>query len=70
MLIMFRVTSANLHMVCPVALGATGRRLTINGFWHRSARGAPPDRVPGTAVVSPRAYGPSPPASGSPILVL
>ncbi|HEX8114135.1 MAG TPA: 2OG-Fe(II) oxygenase family protein [Kofleriaceae bacterium] len=71
-LIMFRVMPANVHLVCPVALGATARRLTINGFWHRSVRSSPPDRIPEAALVSPRAYGPPPPeASGSsPVLVL
>jgi len=71
-LVMFRVMRSNMHLVCPVALGATAKRLTINGFWHRSTRSPPLDQISKTALVSPRAYGPvpAPRADSSPILVL
>jgi hypothetical protein len=71
-LVMFRVTPSNMHLVSPVALGAVARRLTINGFWYhpdRDAQAAPPapDRS-----ISPRAYGREPPAMSDalPIVVL
>ncbi len=56
-LIMFRVMPANLHSVCPVAPGAVGKRLTINGFWHRT--GTASIRVPSSTgtIVSTRLYG-------------
>ena len=69
-LVIFRVMSENMHLVCPVALEATAKRLTINGFWHRSMPSSSLERPPETALVSPRAYGPTPRANSSPILVL
>ena len=71
-LIMFRVTPENMHFVCPVAAGATERRLTVNGFWHRSQPSSALARIPEDALVSPRAYGPQAPqaAALSPVIVL
>lgn len=61
LLVMFNVTPANVHLVCPVSPAATAKRLTICGFWHRSQPRAPPPRPASDCVVSPRAYGPPAP---------
>ena len=72
MLVMFIVASSNMHFICPVAPIATGKRLTINGFWSRAERNAPSVGVSPASVLSPRAYGPPAPPDeeGSPIAVL
>jgi 2OG-Fe(II) oxygenase superfamily len=65
MLVMFRVTPSNVHFICPVAPTATGRRLTINGFWNRAQRDASVSS-PALAIeefVSARVYGPPAPES-------
>ena len=48
------------------------KRLTINGFWHRSNRSAPRDGVPEDAWVSARMYGPQAPEvpGPAPVVVL
>ena len=56
-LTIFKVLPSNLHLICPVAPSATGKRLTINGFWNRAGRGSPRPAIPPDAVVSDRAYG-------------
>ena len=61
MLVMFNVVPSNIHFICPVAPVATGKRLTINGFWNRSERDPPSVAISPEAVVSPRAYGPRAP---------
>jgi hypothetical protein len=72
MLLMFNVVPSNVHLICPVAPGAVGKRLTINGFWRRAERVSSPAAIPPDAVVSPRAYGPHAPEAPelSPIIVL
>jgi hypothetical protein len=72
MLVMFTVVPSNVHFICPVAPGATGKRLTINGFWRRSKQVSPAATISADAVVSPRAYGPHAPEDPelSPIVVL
>jgi hypothetical protein len=45
------------------------KRLTINGFWHRSKPSAPRDGVPEDAWVSARMYGPQAPEA-APVVVL
>ncbi len=71
-LVLFKATPSNLHLVCPVAPAATEKRLTINGFWNRSTRRSPPVPVPPDARVSPPAYGARAPGSddASPLIVL
>jgi 2OG-Fe(II) oxygenase superfamily len=61
LLVMFNVTPANVHLVCPVSPAATAKRLTITGFWHRSQPWAPSPAIDPDAVLSPRAYGPPAP---------
>jgi Rps23 Pro-64 3,4-dihydroxylase Tpa1-like proline 4-hydroxylase len=72
MLVMFNVTPSSVHWICPVSPAATAKRLTINGFWHRSERAAPSPPIPPEAFVSPRRYGPAAPDLGEqvPIVVL
>jgi Rps23 Pro-64 3,4-dihydroxylase Tpa1-like proline 4-hydroxylase len=64
-LVMFNVTPANLHFICPVAQGATERRLTLSGFWNRAEPHAPV--APGSPAdfISPPAYGQPSPALGA-----
>jgi len=71
-LVMFVVEPSNVHLVCPVAPGAIGKRLTINGFWRRSAPDSPSVAISPQAVVSPRAYGPHAPDDPelSPVIIL
>ena len=57
-LLMFNVVPSNVHLICPVAPSAVGKRLTINGFWRRAERVLSPAAISPDAVVSPRAYGP------------
>jgi hypothetical protein len=56
-LAMFSAAPANFHLVCPVSPAATAKRLTINGFWHRSEPRALPAALAPDALVSPLAYG-------------
>jgi Rps23 Pro-64 3,4-dihydroxylase Tpa1-like proline 4-hydroxylase len=56
-LTIFNVIPSNVHFICPVALTATAKRLSVNGFWHRSERGSPAKRISAEATVSPPAYG-------------
>jgi len=63
MLLMFRVMPSNMHLICPVAPTATGKRLTVNGFWNRSRREDPLTTLDPEALISPRVYGP--PAPGA-----
>jgi Rps23 Pro-64 3,4-dihydroxylase Tpa1-like proline 4-hydroxylase len=56
-LVMFNVTPSNMHFVCPVAPTATGKRLTINGFWHHAKQWSPPVSVPPDTWISPQACG-------------
>jgi hypothetical protein len=58
-LVIFNVTPSNMHMVCPVAPGATSKRLTVNGFWHRGDGGEALPPIAPEASVSSAAYGPS-----------
>lgn len=60
-LTIFNVTPANFHLVCPVALTATAKRLSINGFWRHQNTPPQPSRSSPDAAVSPWAYGPPPP---------
>ena len=61
MLLMFRVMPSNVHLVCPVSPVATGKRLTINGFWTRSERSVRAAQLPTEGFISPPSYGfPSP----------
>jgi len=56
-LMLFNVSASSVHLVCPVAPIAKEKRLSITGFWHRTAeavRVVP--RVTGT-FVSPTVYG-------------
>jgi hypothetical protein len=71
-LIVFRVMPANMHLVCPVAPGATSRRLAVNGFWHRAQPGAVVEPIAEDAVISPRLCGPdgAVAASLSPVIAL
>lgn len=71
-LTIFQVAPSSVHLICPVALTATAKRLTINGFWHRAERRTPPLPIAPEAVVSPRAYGPPAPDDPElfPIIVL
>jgi Rps23 Pro-64 3,4-dihydroxylase Tpa1-like proline 4-hydroxylase len=62
-LVMFSAVPSNLHFVCPVSPAAAAKRLTINGFWHRSERRAPPEPPAPDGLVSPLAYGTRPPDS-------
>jgi hypothetical protein len=56
-LVIFNVMPENVHLVCPVAPGATMKRLAIGGFWHKAGRASEQSAVTAHAVVSPRAYG-------------
>ena len=72
MLVMFNVTHANMHGVCPVSTAMTAKRLTINGFWHGT--GVRPTVIPDLrdSPISPRAYGPMPPEDEGlgPVIIL
>jgi hypothetical protein len=61
MLVMFKVMTSSMHFVCPVAPTATGKRLTINGFWNRPQWSTPLATLDPEALISPRAYGLSAP---------
>jgi Rps23 Pro-64 3,4-dihydroxylase Tpa1-like proline 4-hydroxylase len=61
MLVMFKVMPSNMHLICPIAPTATGKRLTINGFWNRSRLSTPLAALDPGALISPRAYGPCAP---------
>lgn len=61
MLLMFAATPSNMHFICPVAQTATGKRLTVNGFWCRPERASPPASISPDAGLSPHAYGPRTP---------
>lgn len=54
-LVLFRVTPANIHCVCPVSPAADQKRLTINGFWHRADRSP---RVISSSAAEPEASAP------------
>lgn len=72
MLAIFNVAPSNLHSICPVAPAATGKRLTINGFWHRAERDSGSRPVVPKSFLSPPAYGqpaPEDPAL-APVIVL
>lgn len=71
-LVMFSAVPSNFHFVCPVSPATTAKRLTINGFWHRSEPVDLPGPPAPDARVSPRAYGaPAPDArDAASILVL
>jgi hypothetical protein len=71
-LTIFPVTKSNFHFICPVALTATQKRMSINGFWHRLGSPIPAVEVERDAVVSPQGYGPLPPEDidGRSLLVL
>jgi Rps23 Pro-64 3,4-dihydroxylase Tpa1-like proline 4-hydroxylase len=56
-LVIFNSLASNLHLVCPVSPAATAKRLTINGFWHRSERRPQPTPPAPSSLVSPPAYG-------------
>lgn len=72
MLLMFNVEPANVHLVCPVAPTAIGKRLTINGFWNRLERDSRSTSIAPGAVISPHAYGPRAPEDPqlSPVVIL
>src|SRR5262249_33374978 len=72
MLVMFIVTPSNMHLICPVAPAATGKRLTINGFWCRSERPSQSVPISPEAILSPRAFGPHAPdgSESSSIVIL
>jgi hypothetical protein len=72
-LMIFNVTPSSLHLVCPVASTAVGKRLTLNGFWHRAQQDSTtPLPSPKNDPVSPPVYGaPAPRDSTScPLYVL
>jgi Rps23 Pro-64 3,4-dihydroxylase Tpa1-like proline 4-hydroxylase len=71
-LVLFNVTSAAVHAVCPVSADATGKRLSINGFFSDAGAGEVRPRIDPAALVSPRAYGlPEVEGAGSsPLVVL
>ena len=56
-LVMFNVRPSNMHFICPVAPIATGKRLTISGFWHDAEQRPPPVPIPADVRISQRAYG-------------
>lgn len=72
MLVMFIVAPSNIHFICPVAPGATGKRLTINGFWSRPERPSPSAPISPEAAISPPAYGQRAPDDSelSPVVIL
>lgn len=65
-LMIFNVMPSNVHLVCPVAPIATSKRITINGFWTHSEPVGRPTPVDPSALVSPHAYGHSPPEDAGP----
>jgi 2-oxoglutarate-Fe(II)-dependent oxygenase superfamily protein len=71
-LVMFNAMPSNVHFVCPVAPTVTGKRLTINGFWHHAAQQPAPRSVPPESWISEQAYGQrgQPRAELLPIVVL
>lgn len=66
-LLFFRAMPQNLHFICPVAQGATSKRLTINGFWSRSTSNARIAAISPDTAISLRAYGQAAPG---PVIVL
>jgi hypothetical protein len=56
-LVMFNVKPSNMHLVCPVALTATAKRLTINGFWRDAKRRSSPASAPPDTWISSQAGG-------------
>lgn len=71
-LVMFCAVPSNLHFVCPVSAAATAKRLTVNGFWHRTERRAQLAAPAPDALVSPLAYGAHAPDAqdAAPVVVL
>jgi Rps23 Pro-64 3,4-dihydroxylase Tpa1-like proline 4-hydroxylase len=57
MLTIFRVQPENVHLVCPVASGATRKRLAVSGFWRRADGSAASPPVEASTAVSHQIYG-------------